>query len=180
MPLIINGIILRVTPYKETGMILSLLTEEAGLVSAYLKTTKKEPLPWLEPFVQIKGKLEENETGLPLLKEPQGTRWFLKLREKPEALKILRQMVNFFVQTVEEEAPIPLLYLLFCKMVEWLENGADPTAIEGLFLLKLAHHEGVLHFQNPFVEEAMMCRSLASIPKRPGEAVIASLKSQFI
>ncbi len=168
MSLIFNGIILRVTPYKERGEIILLFSEELGLISAVVSTSKKNPTQWLEPFVVIRGKFKERKGELFQTQEIDGTRWFLGLREKPSALRTLRSMAKTLSKRIESESPSPLLYKLFLKIVEALENGNDPETMEGLFLVKLALHEGLLgHIGEPWVEKAAAARAFSAVPNIP-------------
>jgi recombinational DNA repair protein (RecF pathway) len=166
----LNGIILRVTPYQERGLILLVFTEEEGILPCFLSMTKREPYAWVEPFIAVKGKMGDRRGKLVHLKELVGEKWFWGLRDKPDAVKTLYSMRDNLLKIIEEENPLPLVYLLFEKIMEGLETGLDPKTMEALFLVKLALHEGVLDLDNleekdrEWVKKAAETRSLATLP----------------
>jgi len=174
MSLIFNGIILRVTPYKERAEILLLFTTELGLVSAIVRESKKTPTRWVEPFVVVRGKFKERKGNFFQIEELDGTHWYLGLREKPSALRMLNSIVKSTAKKVEMESPAPLLYKLFLKIVEALEKGSDPETMEGLFLVKLALHEGILSdLGEPWIAQAAQARSFSEVPIIPKNLVFA-------
>jgi|GEM_PF-3107660 len=174
MSLIFNGIILRVTPFNDRGVIILLFTEEFGLVSAVVPNSKKYPTHWLEPYVIVKGKFKERHGELYQSSEIEGVRWFLGLREKPSALRTLRSCGKQLVKRIEPEFQAPLLYQLFLKIVAELDTGKDAETMEGLFLVKLALHEGLLgKTEEPWVEKVAMARTFAAVPPIPTNLLLA-------
>jgi len=142
-----EGIVLRSVDYKDRQRILTIFTEEIGLIQLIVKNlSKKKPALFLlttpfclSEFVYFKGRSEifRFESGS-VLRE-----YFSEQKEwtRMEALGHLGKAVLY---SQLPGKPAPLLYDLFKRYLEKLSSTKDPLSLCTSFYLKTLKHEGLL------------------------------------
>jgi DNA repair protein RecO (recombination protein O) len=141
----VEGIVLRSTIYKENHRIVTLFTQEAGLISLMVKGVKTpERLVLLTPFSQIEVFFRRKLSDLYLLKDGSLIADNLFLREKWDYLETAGKMAQIILHSQMPGKPSPLLYALFLACLKQLPQFDEPAPLLLLFYLKLLTHEGIL------------------------------------
>jgi len=141
----VEGIVLRSTIYKENHRIVTLFTQEAGLISLMVKGVKTpERLVLLTPFSQIEVFFRKKLSDLYLLKDGSLIADNLFLREKWDYLETAGKMAQIILHSQMPGKPSPLLYALFLACLKQLPQFDEPAPLLLLFYLKLLTHEGIL------------------------------------
>src|SRR5216683_2554390 len=107
----VEGIVLRSTIHKENHRIITLFTQEAGLISLMVKSVKTpERLVLLTPFSQIEVFFRKKLSDLYLLKDGSLIADNLFLREKWDYLETAGKMAQIILHSQMPGKPSPLLY----------------------------------------------------------------------
>ncbi len=166
-----EAIVLRSFDYKENERIVTLFTENAGLISIIIKgiTPKKSSyLTLATPF--CRGEYVYIKSKSDLYRFYDGTILddHLLLRLNLSHLKAAGNLTNALLHSQLPGKSSPLLYLLLKKYLQQVVHFENPVPLVCSFFLKLMKHEGVLHLEeNPFFipEEKELCVTLLSSPQ---------------
>ena len=143
---ILNGIVLRVTDYRESDRILNVLTKERGLVAVTARGARKpnsKHAAFASQFVY--GEMEVNERmGKLQLSSSAVLESFYSIRESYEQLLSATRIVSAAEHVSEKGDPNDALFLLLYHALTVISYGDnDPKDIELCFLAKLLKLEGV-------------------------------------
>lgn len=178
----VEGIILRVTPYKDRHRIVSLFTSQAGMISLLAKKiSTPEKMALLSPFSRIEALYLKKPSDLHLLKDSSLLDSHLFLREKWDYLETAGKMAYILLHSQLPGKSSPLLYALFKACLEQLPRFEDPCSLLFLFYLKLLTHEGLLSWKDrssfplsckteewELMREWAQCRSFQLLQTRKG------------
>lgn len=137
----LNGIILHSIPFRDHDLIITLFSEEKGLIKCFAKKGKKQ---LLAPLMQVEIIYQEKSSELHQAKEITPIRHFLRLREDSALLEAACGMASSLLQTAPLEQPAPPLYSLFVHLLEKLHEVEDPLSILVLFRIKILVYEGLI------------------------------------
>ena len=143
---ILNGIVLRVTDYRESDRILNVLTKERGLVAVTARGARKpnsKHAAFASQFVY--GEMEVNERmGKLQLSSSAVLESFYSIRESYEQLLSATRIVSAAEHVSEKGDPNDALFLLLYHALTVISYGDnDPKDIELCFLAKLLKLEGL-------------------------------------
>ena len=145
----IEGIILRVTPYKDQHRIITLFTPQ-GMMSVLAKrvsTTEKRAL--LSPFSQIELVYQKKQSDLLTFKDGSLLSDNRFLREKWDYLETAGKMGQLLLRSQLPGKPAPLLYSLYLACLKQLPKFEETSPLLLMFYLKFLTHEGLLSWEDP-------------------------------
>lgn len=143
----LNGIILHSIPFQDHDQILTLFSEEVGLIKCFVKkgrSQKKGLTSALAPLTHVEIVYQEGSSELHPVQELTPLRYFLRLREKGDRLEAACGMANALLQALPLEQPASSLYHLLLKCMEQLPEAVDPLSLLALFKIKILLHEGLI------------------------------------
>jgi DNA repair protein RecO (recombination protein O) len=151
-----EGIVLRSFDFKERDKIITLLTENSGVVTLIVKGINRknqEKLSLCSPFSQ--GEYIFQRGRLDLYKYVDGSLIdpHLFLRENLEKLSTAGQFVQDIMHSQLPEKPAPLLYRLLSVYLKQLKKNPPLAPLAASFRLKLLKHEGALCLSDPIFTE---------------------------
>jgi len=142
-----EGITLRSMEYKERERILTLFTEEKGVISLILKgISRSRPhlLALSTPFCIADFHTLKGSSDLYRLHDATLKESLPELRRSFAHLSAAGEMVKNLLLSQMPEKRAPLLYRLLKSYLFRLPSFTDPTPVEVSFTLKLLLHEGLL------------------------------------
>ncbi len=146
----VEGIVLRVTPYKDRHRIVTLFTSQAGMISLLAKkVSTPEKMALLSPFSRIEALYFKKQSDLCLLKDGTLIDGHLFLRDKWSYLETAGKMAQILLHSQLPGKSSPLLYALFKMCLKQLPQFEDPSSLLLFFYLKLLTHEGILSWDDP-------------------------------
>jgi len=145
-----EGIILRVIPFKETHRIVTLFSQEAGIISLLAKKiSTPEKLALLSPFSRIEVIYRKGHSELFSFKDGTLLSHHLFLREKWDYMENAGKMAQAILQSQLPGKPAPLLYSLLISCLKQLPYFEQPSTLLLIFYLKLLTHEGHISWEDP-------------------------------
>lgn len=139
-----NGVVLEVKNFEETDQIISVFTENEGLVKFFVKKAhlmknrlKTTPLT-LGEFVYVKGKSE-----LYRLNEISIQNHYLDLRKDLKKLELGCIFLNLILKSQMIGKPAPLLFHLLVRYLDKIKVFEDLIPLEASFRIKLLQYEGL-------------------------------------
>lgn len=141
-----NGIVLRVTDYRESDRILNILSRERGLIAATARGARKPNSKYAAIAQQFTcGEVEVNErVGKLQLSSATVLESFYSIRESYEQLVSATRIVNAAEHIAEHDIPNDALFLLVYNALSVIAYGEnDPKDIELTFFAKLLKLEGL-------------------------------------
>lgn len=144
----LKAIVLRAVPFKDRQSILTLISEEKGLISMIVKgLSKKNPhlIASINPLCEAEFVFIEGRTELLRCKEASVIDTHLSLREKYSYLELGMRFAKVLLDTQYPGKPSPSLYALFSSFLKQISAfDAALPALSCSFLLKVLKHEGLL------------------------------------
>jgi DNA repair protein RecO (recombination protein O) len=146
----VEGIILRVTPYKDRHRVVTLFTPQSGMVTFLAKkVSTPEKTALLSPFSCIEAVMFKKQSDLYHFKEGALLEGHLFLRTKWTILEMAGKMAQILLHSQLPGKSSPLLYALFKACLKQLPLFEDPSSLLLFFYLKLLTHEGILCWSDP-------------------------------
>lgn len=142
-----EGIVCHALPFQDHDIILTVFTENEGMIKLFLKKAliRKDwrgapisPLTRAE-FIYTKGKSE-----LFSCREISIINFHIKFRENLKWLEAALEILNSLRTTYCAMNPVPLIYRLCVRFLEAIPNLTDPMVLVSSFRLKILNHEGLL------------------------------------
>lgn len=144
----LKAIVLRSVPFKDRQSILTLLSEEKGLISMIVKgLSKKNPhlVASINPLCEAEFVFSEGRTELLRCKDASVIDSHFALREKYSYLELGMRFAKVLLDTQYPGKPSPSLYALFSSFLKQISAfDAALPALTCSFLLKVLKHEGLL------------------------------------
>lgn len=154
----VEGIVLRITPYKDRHRIVTLFSPQTGMVSLLAKrVSTPEKMVLLSPFSCIEAVIFKKQSDLYSFKDGSLLEDHLFLRKKWSCLEIAGKMAQILLHSQLPGKSSPLLYALFKACLKQLPYFEDPSSLLLFFYLKLLTHEGILSWSDP-TEFPLPCR----------------------
>ena len=141
-----NGIVLRVTDYRESDRILNILSRERGLIAVTARGSRKPNSKYAAISQQFTyGEVEVNErVGKLQLSSATVIESFYSIRESYEQLVSATRITNAAEHVAEHDIPNDELFVLVYNALSVIAYGQnDPKDIELAFFAKLLKLEGL-------------------------------------
>jgi DNA repair protein RecO len=141
-----EAIILSSLPYLETGRIITLFTNERGVLSAIIKRiNKKDSLLTnvLSPLSHSHLELTKGRSDLYQIEDATLLNPFLQIRGNLDKLSAAGKILKTLKKSQIPEKPAPLLFALTIAYLKRLEFSPNPFSIALSFQGKSIRHEGL-------------------------------------
>lgn len=164
--MVIEGIVLRVTPYGERGQIASLFTLQEGKLQTITDVHQAKNREWLTPLLCIESELSVTRSSLYRTHAYSVLDSFAPLRKEYALLQhgcVLLQAVDL---SQAGQKPAPKLYHLLTFYLNKLHELHQSETGVSSFYLKLLRHEGLFTpdaFAMNSDEEQMIITFLAHV-----------------
>lgn len=140
-----EGIILKVTPYKDHHRIVQIFTPDSGALSVMAKAVSKPSLQsLLSPLTQLEIVYRKKGTELCFFKEGFAIEHHHFLRDRWDLLEAAGKIAGAILLTQLPGKSAPALYRLLTTSLKQLPHFQEPATLITLFYLKLLIHEGVV------------------------------------
>jgi len=177
-----EGIVLKALNYQENSRIVTLFTDDGGIIQLIIKGISHKNSDKLRlsslltrgEYLYIKGRssLYLFQDGT-VLEEP------LYLRERWGYIKTAGEIVQIILKSQMVGKPAPLLYQLFVAYLKQIPFFEDPNGLIGSFYVKLLQHEGVLpERQFSYLSQIRSFNELKKIELSPDE--LCAIKAFYL
>ena len=144
----LKAIVLRAVPFKDRQSILTLLSEEKGIISMIVKgLSKSRPhlIACINPLCEAEFIYTEGRSDLLKCLEASVIDTHFALREKYSFLEQGLQLAKILLESQYPGKSTPALYALFSCFLKQIPSFTDALpSLSSSFLLKLLKHEGLL------------------------------------
>ena len=140
----IEAIILKTNNFEETSHILSVFSEEFGLVNLLTKNYATKIARSYSPFIKIETSVKSTQKELWKAGSIHITNSFGSLRTSLEKIELASLMAKVVLHLLPPHHPSAKIYTLFEEHLEALAQSRAPFAIATSFFLKFFFHEGIL------------------------------------
>lgn len=145
-----EGVILKVTPYKDHHRIVHLFTPHEGVLSFLAKGISKPKMQsLLSPLSHIEVVLRKKTSDLYFFREGSLLESHHFLRASWPLLEAAGRLGETLLTTQLPGKPALDLYRLFTACLKQLPHFDEPATLAVLFILKLLTHEGVVAWDAP-------------------------------
>lgn len=135
-----TGIILHTLDYRDHDRILTLFTEEMGIVKLIAYRAKKGNN--ISPMILAEFVYKDGKGELGSMREITKLNEFLILRRQLEHLQASCEMLQAIRKTQMPGKAAPALYKLLLYYLEKIPSVEDPRILTSSFLLKILKHDG--------------------------------------
>ncbi|MBS0653333.1 MAG: DNA repair protein RecO [Verrucomicrobia bacterium] len=142
-----EGIVLRAFDYKDRQRIITVFTQESGIISLIIKGISKKNFRLLSlstPFSQVEVHFKKGKTDLFRYVDGTIIDEHLRLREQYAYLQTAGGLAQAILQSQLPGKPAPSLYLLFRSFLKQVPLFDNHATLLASFRLKLLRHEGLL------------------------------------
>jgi DNA repair protein RecO len=147
-----KAIVLRSLALKEQQKILTLFSEQFGIISLVIKTRAKQSHCLTEPFCEGEFFFWPGSTDLKKYHEGSILDLHLGLRNQLSYLKTASSMGKAILSSqIPEKASLPI-YALFSSFLKQIPRFSSQETLLGCFYLKILRHEGLYHKDCEFSE----------------------------
>ncbi len=157
----IEGIIVNETPYGETSKVLQIFTRELGIISVMgkgVKSMKSRLRPFTIKFTYGFFYLYYKEDKLSILKEVDLINPFKTIKSDILTISYLSYLSELSTQ-VYKHSMNPLVYDLFIKVLNKMEQGMNPLILTNILEIKYLDFLGV----QLYLEGCVLCGSKNNI-----------------
>jgi len=143
----VEGIVLRAFDYKDRQKIITLFTEEVGMISLIIKNISKKNYRLFSistPFSEIEACYRIGSSELFQYIDGAIIDEHLELREQYGYLQTAGSLAQAILKSQLPGKPTPSLYLLFRSFLKQIPTFTHQSQLLSSFLLKLLRHEGLL------------------------------------
>ncbi len=143
-----EGIILKAIPFREEDAILSLFTQEAGVIKLFCRGARspRKGSALSVPLTQVEVIYKERASDLFSCQEMRMIHSFFELRGHLLHLEVASDFLRVILSSQLIGKPAPQLYALLCYYLRKIPQIADPWVLATSFRLKLIKHEGLAPF----------------------------------
>lgn len=152
-----EAIVLKSVEYKESKRILTLFTENYGLLSLICYgVSRKNPrlFELTSPMAHVEVFFEKTKGELYRLKEGKSLDSFLPIRSSFASMEAAGKMLRAICDSQLPEKPAPALFHLLLKYLQRLSAIPQPSLLYYSFLLKLLFHEGLFSLEEEGIDSA--------------------------
>lgn len=182
-----EGIVLRAFAYRENERILTVFTQEAGLISLIVKRLSSSLLSLASPFCRSEFLYRKGNTDLFRFLDGTPIDYHLFLREKLSHLDSASALAQAILSSQMPHKPAPALYALLLSYLKHLPQFAQPSPLLSSFYLKTLLHEGLYSADHsPFsleeqkiVHALILCKQFQELEKCDVPAELADKIHRF-
>ena len=148
MTITTKAIVLKSSPFDETGKIICLLSEDFGIIRCLIKTIPAKRLDLIHnstPFFEGIFQMTKGRNDLYKFVDCSTISYHHSLKNDLERLKTGFELLQFIASTQISNKPIPLIYKLLSKLLAELATTKNPPLLAIVFYLKILRHEGIFH-----------------------------------
>ena len=141
----VEGIILYVTPFKESSEILQVLTKEYGLIGLLCRGSKKVKSKFLNKtriYNYAKFFINHKTEGLSLVKEIDVIDYFTYFHQDITLITYLSYLGNLTYQVVKQDNDPEILNLLLI-ILKKISAGLDPLVLTNILEIKYLKYLGI-------------------------------------
>jgi DNA repair protein RecO (recombination protein O) len=168
-----EGIVLRSFPYRENERILTVFTQDSGLISLIVKRLSSSLLSLASPFCRSEFIYRKGKTDLFRFLDGTPIDYHLFLRDKLSHLDSASALAQGILSSQMPLKPAPALYALLLSYLKHLPQFAQPAPLLSSFYLKTLLHEGLFSTDHtPFsteeeqvVHELILCKQFLELEK---------------
>lgn len=142
-----QGVVLRAFDYKDRQRIITLFTQEAGVISLIIKGISKKSYRTLAlstPLSEVEVLFTKGRSELFRFVDGTLLNEHLFLRQQYAFLQTAGVLAQAILQSQLPGKPSPALYQLFLAFLKQVPNFKNPLALLCSFRLKLLKHEGLI------------------------------------
>jgi len=151
-----EAIVLQSRPFQDHKTILSLFSDQLGLIHVIAKKTSHKNHIFSELFCQAEWVLTRRNSTLFTFCEGSLLQLHLAIRQQLCFIKSALSIGQSILQTQLPEKSSPSLYALIIAFLKNIPSFPCQTTLIGCFYLKLLLHEGILPKGYPHYHIAMM------------------------
>lgn len=143
----VEGIVLKAVPFKEYDKIITLFTLQEGLLSLFVRGSKRTSLQvaaLTTPLTAAEYLYSPGKSSLGRFQEGSLLNQHFQLRESLSFLEAADQLSKAICASQWPGKPAPHLYFLFRTFLEKLPSTSSPSSLVASFFLKILKHDGVL------------------------------------
>lgn len=143
-----KAIVLKSSPFDETGKIISLLSEDLGIIRCLIKAIPAKRLDLIHcstPFFEGVFQLNKGRNDLYKFIDCTAISYHHGIKNDLERLKTGFELLQFIANSQISNKPIPLIYKLLSKLLAELAVTKSPPLLAIIFYLKILRHEGIFH-----------------------------------
>lgn len=143
-----EGIILKVIDFRDYDQIMTVFTQERGIVKWILKKGKPvqgKPQGKISPLTCAEFIYTETKGDIWKCREISALNHYLKLRENYGWLETAGRLIQRILESQAEQKPAPRLYKLLNAYLEKIPLTMSLPALEISFILYLLKHEGLIN-----------------------------------
>lgn len=159
-----KAIVLRSLPFKDRQRILTLFSEQFGILSMILKgisSKKHQLLCFGELFCEAEFTFIKKRSDLVIFSEAHLLNQHLELRTNLTFLQAASSLLQVIIRSQLPGKPDPDLYALLSTFLKQIPHFPTPNALLTCFYLKFLKHEGV--FDPETLQEAPFSPNEASL-----------------
>lgn len=141
----VEGIILYVTPFKESSEILQVLTKEYGLIGLLCRGSKKVKSKFLNKtriYNYAKFFINYKKEGLSIVKEIDVIDYFNYFHQDINLITYLSYLGSLTYQVVKQDNNKDILNILLITL-EKIRNGLDPLVLTNILEIKYLKYLGI-------------------------------------
>ncbi len=145
-----EGIVLSSISFKESDRLVTLLTQDFGLLKFYMRGVNRPKNKYFalkEPLSHFECVFREKRGDFHLFLEGKLLHSFMDIRSSYPHLMSSFELIRCLLKTLMPAVAHPEIYLLFKKYLMQLKNFKDPTILVSSFYLKLLLFEGLLNLK---------------------------------
>ncbi len=168
----VQGIVLRAFDYKDNQRIITLFTQEAGVISLIIKGLSKKNYRLLAlstPLTQIEVLFTKGRSELFRFIDGTTLDENLYLREQYAFIQTAGLLAQAILHSQLPGKPSPSLYLLFRSFLKQIPTFENHSLLLCSFRLKLLRHEGLI----ALTSECAHCSATPTLFLLQGESVCA-------
>lgn len=146
-----RGLVLRAIDYKQRQRIITVLTEDRGIISLMVKGLSKKQshlFSLTSPFSVGEFHYTIHRSDLYYLRDASLISSNLELRGSLKHMQAAGEMCQALLTSQMPGKAAPLLFQLAVSFLKHIPLFEDPSALVASFLLKLLKHEGLLSPQH--------------------------------
>lgn len=141
-----EGVILRSIPFRDSSKIITLFTEDVGIIKVFYNTRTRDGGA---PLTKVELIYRERSGDIFSAYEMTPIDYFPHLRKELHTLQAAAELLEIIQTSQWLGKSAPRLYSLLCFYLNKISFITDPNTLTSSFKLKLLVHDGLLHL--PFL-----------------------------
>lgn len=173
-----QGIVIQAIAFRDYDQILTVFTQEAGLIKAIIKGSnrkKKNSGGGLTPLMRVDMTWSDGKGDLAKAEEVVPLQHYSAIRQNLDLLEAGCDLLHAIKASQLVGKAVPALYQLLLIYLEKLPEVTHPAILTTSFRLKILKHEGLLSFPLQCFE----CQQVLSSAMQHGGSIYCALHAPF-